>query len=391
MNKPQVLVFIDWYKPFFKAGGPVRSLVNLVDHLHDRIDFHIVAGDRDYTAAQAPESLMKDQWVQLGEGERVWYASAGKRSLKQWRSLLRERAWDVVYINGLYSKWSTIAPLWLMRESQQRRIVAVRGMLARGPMRQGAAKKRAFLLAMKTAGCFKGVEFQATNAEEAEDIKRWIGRDAKVHLVPNLGRKLEAKEPARIDKQPGELRLVSVGRSGLAVAFVGRIAPEKNTLFAIERLMKLEGNVRLDLYGTVYDQAYWKRCQEAIAQLPPNVKVMWHDHIGEEKVRGVIEQAHVVFMPSVGENFGHTMLEALVAGRPLLISDRTPWKELEAKRAGWDLPLEEPGRFEQVLIELVGMDAMTFAQLCAASAAIGLRYADPVASVGSYAQLFRGD
>lgn len=378
MSKPQVLVFIDWYKPFFKAGGPVRSLVNLVDHLHARIDFHIVAGDRDYTAAAAPEALPKDQWVELGEGERVWYASPSRRTLKQWRALLKERAWDVVYINGLYSKWSTIAPLWLLRGSKQRRIVAVRGMLARGPMKQSAAKKRAFLLAMKTAGCFKGVEFQATNAEEAEDIQRWIGRDAKVHLVPNLGRRLEAKEAARIGKRPGVLRLVSVGR----------IAPEKNTLFAIERLRGIGGEVHLDLYGTVYDQAYWRRCQEAIALLPPNVKVEWHDHIAEDRVRGAIEQAHAVFMPSVGENFGHTMLEALVAGRPLLISDRTPWKELEAKHAGWDLPLEQPEQFERVIAGLLAMDQTGYDAWMQGAAALGQRYLADTTSLERSLALF---
>lgn len=366
MSKPQVLAFIDWYKPFFKAGGPVRSMVNLVDHLHDRVDFHIVTGDRDYTANASPEDLPKDRWVERDKGERVWYASPGQRTLKQWRALLKERAWDVVYINGLYSKWSTIAPLWLLRGSKQRRIVAVRGMLARGPMKQGAAKKRAFLLAMKTTGCFKGVEFQATNAEEAEDIKRWIGPNVKVHLVPNLGRKLEAKVPLIIDKKPGELRLVSVGR----------IAPEKNTLFAIERLRGLQGDIRFDLYGTVYDHAYWKRCQEAIAQLPPNVKVLWHDHIGEDRVRGVIEQAHAVFMPSVGENFGHTLLEALVAGRPLLISDRTPWKGLLAKTAGWDIPLEEPAWFEEVLEHLAALQQADWERLCKGAATIAARYVD---------------
>ncbi|HRD51523.1 MAG TPA: glycosyltransferase family 4 protein [Flavobacteriales bacterium] len=377
-RKPQVLVFIDWYKPFFKAGGPVRSMVNLVDHLHDLVDFHIVTGDRDYTANASPGDLPKDQWIERDQGERVWYASPSQRTLKQWRVLLKERDWDAVYINGLYSKWSTIAPLWLLRGSKQRRIVAVRGMLAKGPMKQSAAKKRAFLLAMKTTGCYKGVEFQATNNEEVEDIKRWIGPKSKVHLVPNLGRKLEAKEPVAIDKKPGELRLVSVGR----------IAPEKNTLFAIERLCKAEGDIRFDLYGTVYDQAYWKRCQDAIAQLPKNVKVVWHDHIGEDHVRGVIEQAHAVFMPSVGENFGHTMLEALVAGRPLLISDRTPWKGLEEKGAGWDLPLEAPERFERVVAQLLALDQTGYYAWLQGATALGQRYLADTSSLERSLALF---
>ena len=364
MSKPQVLAFIDWYKPFFKAGGPVRSMVNLVDHLHERVDFHIVTGDRDYTARASPADLKRDQWTTCDSGEQVWYASAKQHTLEQWKRLLGERAWDVVYINGLYSKWSTIAPLWILRGSAQRRIVAVRGMLASGPMKQSAAKKRAFLLAMKTTGCFKGVEFQATNTEEEADIRRWIGRNAKVHLVPNLGRKVEVTAPAPIVKEVGKLRLVSVAR----------IAPEKNTLFAIERLQGITGEVRFDLYGTVYDQPYFKRCQEAASKLPPNIDVHWHGHIEQERVAGALAEAHALCMPSVGENFGHTMLEALMVGRPLLISDRTPWKDLERKHAGWDLPLEDPKRFEEVLQLLVDMSSANHGAFVRGASELGARY-----------------
>lgn len=380
MSKPQVLAFIDWYKPFFKAGGPVRSMVNLVDHLHDRVDFHIVTGDRDYTAGSGPKDLVRDAWTTKDAGERVWHASPKQRTLKQWKALLRERTWDVVYINGLYSKWSTIAPLWALRGSRQRRIVAVRGMLAKGPMKQSAAKKRTFLLAMKTTGCFKGVEFQATNAEEVEDIRRWIGGDVKVHLVPNLGRKAGSAVPVPIQKKPGSVRLVSVGR----------IAPEKNTLFAIECLRAVKGYVRFDLYGTVYDQAYWKRCQEAVASLPPNIGVKWHGHIEQDRVSAAIAEAHAVFMPSVGENFGHTMLEALEVGRPLLISDRTPWKDLETKQAGWDLPLEEPGRFAVTINILIGLDQVGLDQLTDGSFRLAARYlSDPDTVERNYALFSR--
>ncbi len=378
MAKPQVLVFIDWYKPFFKAGGPVRSLVNLVDHLHDEVDFHIVAGDRDYTATDPPVELAKDQWVAQDKGEQVWYASPAGRTKAQWKALLSERTWDVVYINGMWSRWSTLLPLWLLKGGKQRRIVAVRGMLASGVMQQKNTLKRAVLLAMRMAGCFTGVEFQATNAEEVEDVKRWIGRDVTVHLVPNLGRMLERNTQAPSSKETGELRLVSVGR----------IAQEKNTLFAIERLAKLQGDVYFDLYGTVYDEAYWQRCQAAIEALPANVQVQWHREVAPEQVPGILADAHVVFMPSVGENFGHTMLEALGVGRPLLISDRTPWKDLQSQRAGWDLALDRPKRFEEVLQELVAMGAEHFEQLSEGAFAMGQRsLSDPTGREG-YRRMF---
>lgn len=364
MTKPQVLVFIDWYKPFYKAGGPVRSLVNLVDHLHDEVDFHIVTDDRDYTANSSPASLQRDQWTTQDKGERVWYASPQGRARSRWTALLAERKWDVVYINGMWSRWSTLLPLWLLRGSTQRRVVAVRGMLASGVMQQKNALKRAVLLAMRMAGCFKGVEYQATNAEEVEDVKRWIGRDVLVHLVPNLGRKLERSAPAHATKKAGELRLVSVGR----------IAQEKNTLFAIERLAKLQGKVRFDLYGTVYDEAYWQRCQAAIAALPRNIQVQWHGEVAPERVPDILAAAHVIFMPSVGENFGHTMLEALSVGRPLLVSDRTPWKDLVRQQAGWDLPLDQVQHFEVVLQQMVGMGEENYAVLAQGAWALAERW-----------------
>lgn len=344
--KPQVLVFIDWYKPHFKAGGPVRSMVNLVEHLGSEVDLHIVTGDRDYTASDANAQLVVDRWTTQDLGEQVWYASPAGRSMQRWKTLLRERQWDAVYINGMWSRWSSLLPLWLLRGSTLRRIVAVRGMLAPGVMVQKSLLKRLVILALRATGCFKGVEFQATSAEEVEDVQRWIGPRTKVHLVPNLGRRISDGPRPPIVKKPGELRLVSVGR----------IAPEKNTLFAIERLRALTGDVRFDLYGTVYDEEYWQQCQRAIAQLPPHVRVQWQGELSPDQVPVVLAAAHVTFMPSLGENFGHSMLESLSVGRPLLISDRTPWKDLERQHAGWDLPLERPESFRSVLERLLSMD-----------------------------------
>lgn len=346
MSRLQVLAFIDWYEPFFKAGGPVRSMLNLADHLQGKVDLHIVTGDREYMGTTSTLELPTDEWITRSKGERVLYASSAGRGMARWRGILRERKWDVVYINGMYSRWSTIVPLWLLRGSTQRRIVAVRGMLAEGAMGQSRFKKRVFLWLMKAFGCFKGVEFQATNEGEVEDIRRWIGTDARVHLVPNLGRPFTASVPRPVEKRVGELRLMSVAR----------IAMEKNTLFAIQRLKEVRGQVTLDLHGTVYDPDYWRKCETAIAQLPTNVRVQWHGPLPSEQVAEVLAGGHALFMPSVGENFGHAVLESLSVGRPVLISDRTPWRDLEQAQAGWDLPLGTPERFEQVLNELVGMD-----------------------------------
>lgn len=362
--KPKVLVFIDWYTPGYKAGGPVRSLVNMVDHLRDRIDFHIVTSDTEYTEDTPYAGIVPDQWTILPGGEKVWYASTAGTNKGVWKQLLEEQEWGCVYVNGLYSRWFSIMPLWLLSGSKQHRVVAPRGMLASGMMEHGRFKKRAFLAGMRTFGCYKGVEFQATNAEEEEDIKHWLQPDSAVHRIPNLGRKLGTPNAQPSDKVAGELKLLSVAR----------IAKEKNTLFAIQCLQGLAGSITFDLYGPIYDDDYWSQCQEAIAQLPAHVRVKHQGTVHPQDVPALMVRYDLLFMPSQGENFGHTMAEALACGLPLLISDRTPWKGLEAARAGWDLPLDDHRAFAKALGTALAMNERDLAVLRDGALAMAARY-----------------
>lgn len=377
MAKPRVLVFIDWYAPGYKAGGPVRSLVNMVDHLRDRVDFHIVTRNTDYTESAAYAGITPDRWTVLPGGESVWYASAAGTSLKAWKRILADGPWDAVYINGLYSWWYNILPLWLSQRMAGRRVVAVRGMLAAGAMRHGALKKLLFLSLARALDLYKGVCFQATNAEEQRDVRLYIAKHAEVALVPNLPRKVWA-QPQPIIKITGAVELVCVAR----------IAVEKNTLLAIECLRNVAGHVQFDLYGPIYHTAYWDKCRAAIALLPPNVKVAHRGAVPPEAVPEVLTAHHALFMPSAGENFGHTMLEALTAGRPLLISDRTPWRGLEADQAGWDLPLDKGEAYAQAVDNLCAMDQAEYDRWSQGAFGRGMRYLADSAPIEASMQLF---
>ena len=367
MDKPKVLVFIDWYLPGYKAGGPVRSLANMVDHLRERIDFHIVTRNTDYTEDVPYPGIQPDSWTALPGGERVWYASSEGMRRSVWKRLLKEERWDAIYINGLYSWWFNILPLWLSLRGPVRRVVAVRGMLASGALRHGSLKKLLFLSFARMLDLYTDVRFQATNTEEERDIRLHISRQAEVRVVPNLARKTGA-EAVHIAKETGTVRLVSLAR----------IAVEKNTLLAIQSLKNVKGTVRFDLYGPIYDEAYWTQCQAAIAQLPEHVEVLHHGTVTPDEVPAVLADHHALFMPSAGENFGHTMLESLTAGRPLLISDRTPWRNLEQQHAGWDLPLDRSELFTEKVDAICGMDQATYDAWSKGAFELGARYlADP--------------
>ena len=160
-------------------------------------------------------------------------------------------------------------------------------------------------------------------------------------------------------KQPGRLR----------VAFLSRISKKKNLLGALQILHGVRGNVELDIYGPIEDEPYWRMCRERMETLPANVRATYRGAVAAADVPGVLAAHDLFFLPTMEENYGHVIREALAAATPVLISDQTPWRNLAAAQIGWDLPLDRPEAFREVLEQCIIMDAPTFAGWSARAAA----------------------
>jgi glycosyltransferase involved in cell wall biosynthesis len=130
----------------------------------------------------------------------------------------------------------------------------------------------------------------------------------------------------------------------------------KNLDGALKMLNGLKGKVEFNIYGPMEDKSYWAECQKIISSLPENIEVKYCGSITHDKVGAVMSEHDIFFLPTLGENFGHVILEVLCAGCPVLISDQTPWQDLEDKGVGWDLPLSKPEMFQEVLQRCVEMN-----------------------------------
>ncbi|WP_010663481.1 glycosyltransferase family 4 protein [Marinilabilia salmonicolor] len=327
-EKKRILIFIDWFLPGYKAGGPVRSMANMIEQFSEEYHFLVVTRNTDYMETK-PYELTADQWVEGPFDSEVYYFSKEGLSFKNMKRLIAETNFDVAYVNGIYSWRFSILPLFFLKRNKI--IVGVRGMLARSAINVKSTKKKVFLNLAKVFGLYKSVVFHATNEQEKRDTRAVFG-EVPVAVAPNLPRKV-LPAPKEISKEKGTLRLVSMAR----------IAPEKNTLFALEALKKYTGGGEIvyDLYGQIYNETYWRDCKAVIDTLPANIHVEYHGLVESDKVAEVIGDYHFLFLPSRGENFGHVILESFTACRPVLISDQTPWRELEKENCGYDLPLEE--------------------------------------------------
>ena len=79
-----------------------------------------------------------------------------------------------------------------------------------------------------------------------------------------------------------------------------------------------------------------------------------------DEVPIVLKSYDFFVLLSEGENFGHAILEGLSAGCPVIISNRTPWRNLESKQIGWDIEVEDKNTILETFQKALDMDQQTY-------------------------------
>ena len=332
---PKVLIFLHYYLPGYRAGGPLQSISNLVTRLGGIVDFSIVASDRDFLSMTPYDAIEPDRWTPLGHAV-VCYLSPSSR-IGKIRRILREQEHDILYLQSFFDPWFSIVPMLLSR-FRKPILIAPRGEFGSGALAQKPWKKKCFLFLFRLFGMHRRVVFHCSTPLEAGEVRKVMGSRSRVRIALNIadaGMRASLGQPAF----DGPLKLV----------FLSRINNKKNLFFALNVLRECCLPVEFRIYGPREDAAYWEQCEAAMAELPENVWACYCGEVVHQKVLETLAENHVMFFPTRNENFGHAICEALKAGVPVLCSDQTPWTELEARGAGWGIPLSRPQEYLEKL------------------------------------------
>lgn len=360
----------------------MRSVSNLVERLGDEYDFRIVCLDRDSTQATPYPNAAGGRWVECGKAQ-VRYLAPGEASLLTWRSLAREVQADVVYLNSLLDRGFSILPMLAIGFSRRYRIVlAPRGELSLGALGLKAVRKSLFIAVARFCRSYSGVHWHATSETEVEDIRREFhpaGTD--VTLASNLSSEPNVTPPRSAEKRAGTLRIV----------YLSRISPKKNLVSAIRMVARLSGDVTLDVWGPIGDVDYWKFCQTELASLPKHIRVTWRGEVPHERVADTLTNYDVFLLPTLGENFGHSIVEALTVGLPVVISDCTPWRHLREAGVGVDLPVENERAFVVALQQFQAMDEPSMVTMRDQCRAYIRRWREHSIDVNQYRSMFGTD
>ena len=357
-DKPRILILTDFYLPGYKSGGGLRTLVNMIERLSDEFDFRVITRNHDGWGDFSPyDSVKTNDWNTVGNA-RVYYFGAKGISLPLLRGLWREVAPDAVYINSFLSTL-TIKAMLLWRSFQVMKktiVIAPEGEFSDGALQIKKRKKKIFLKLTRRLNWNNKIVWKAAAKEEKEDIRRILGEECEIYVAPNLQPKTLFPEYRRENKplkEAGKMRVV----------FLSRVNRKKNLSFALSALAGQKGEIEFDIYGALDDEAYWQECQHLIKQMPENIKVSFKGSLAYEKVAETLVQYHFFILPTLGENFGHVVIEALAAGCPVLLSDKTPWRNLNSQGAGWDLSLDDKETWQAVMQKCIQMSAEDYMAL----------------------------
>lgn len=353
--KRNLVIFYDYYFPAYKAGGPVQSIINLSNVLAGTMNVHVICSAYEIDGSLL-EGIETAQWNNVN-GVQVYYLTHDQKNNKFLRQLIDDIKADAFFINGMFSPRFSIMPLLLWHrvyKGKVKLIVSPRGMLQKSALGQKPLKKALFIRLFKLLGLQKNINWHATDKQELQDLKAVFGAATTAVIIPNIPKR-PAAEITPISKPANSLRLV----------FISLITEMKKLTFALQCLKDIDVEVTFDIYGPVKDPSYWQECQKEIELLPPNIIVRYLGDVKPTLVQQKFAEYHAFFLPTKGENFGHAIYESLSVGRPVIISNKTPWQDLEKNKAGFDIALDNKNKFIGAIMELYRMDADTYRLWCA--------------------------
>jgi glycosyltransferase involved in cell wall biosynthesis len=360
-RKPKILILSDFYLPGFKSGA-LRTIANMVERMSDEFDFWILTGNRDSDGDQSSfVDVRLNQWQPVGKAT-VFYAAPDQLNLKNIRKIVAEAAPDAVYLNSFFSAL-TVKFLLLRRLGKIGKlpiVLAPEGEFSKGAIALKARKKKSFLALALPFGLYDDLIWKAVSSDEKEDIVREIGERGEILIAANMpprtileNFKIESKPP----KKSGAARFV----------FLSRISQKKNLKFALELLKNVSGRATFDIYGSIEDEKYWAECEKLIEKLPETVKVNFQGAVSYEQVAETFGKYHFFLFPTLGENFGHVVIESLAAGTLVVLSDQTPWRNLEKENIGWDLTFDDVSIWRNVVQRCVEMSESEFYEMASSA------------------------
>ena len=304
------------YLPARRYGGTIVSVHGLCRALAARgHDVHVYT-----TSVDGPGDSPVPHGVPVNiDGVKVWYfASKHLRRIYRAPGLgvaLRRHVgdFDVVHTHAIY-----LWPLWTAARSAERAgvpyVVSPRGMLEKELIEQKNAWMKSALIGFVERRTLEGAAaIHVTSRREADEAANFGFNLRKVREIPN-GVDLAAVD-RRLSPHDGIQQII--GR-GPFVLFLGRINWKKGLDRLVAALTQAPG-VRVVIAGNDED-GYQRIVEGRAAAAGVSDRMVFAGEVAGDEKAALLSAARGLVLPSYSENFGNVVLEAMAAGRPVIVT-----------------------------------------------------------------------
>ena len=312
-SKKRIVIMPGHFFPDETSGGPAVSVMNMAKLLSDKYDIFIIASGKRFLD-NSPLEVEKNNWI-LKDDYNIFYLK--NYNIFKIQSLVREVKPSFIYLNSFYSlKW-TFMPLIFFMKGNTKIIIAPRGNFSHKDVNKFSYKKSIYLVITKLIISKMDIRWHFTSSYEYNltypFLKNRLINDSSfiienIHIAP-----------------PIKNTNIKVSND-IKILYFGRIHPKKNLKLAIDIVSEIKElkSYKFDIFGTIEKPEYFDTLKQSF-----NENITYLGPYSHENVHEILENYDVFLFLTQGENYGHTIAEALSSGLPVIISQHTPWSEID--------------------------------------------------------------
>ena len=345
-------------------GGPSQMVRGLSQALaHQGANVTVLTTDANGDEGQAPLEVPLNQPVETDGYQTVYFRCSPFRRYKfslqllQW--LTRHGSeYDIAHIHALFSPVSSMAAT-VARWQRLPYILRPLGTLDPADLAKKKQIKQLYAALLERPNLQGAAALHFTSEQEARVSERF-GVNTEDIVLP-LGVALPGATCS--DTEAQQLIRQRYGIPGYVpiVLFMSRLDPKKGLdllLPALESLRQSNHAFHFILSGgNPQDQAYVEAIGQQIKDSAiANCTTLTGFVSGELKLQ-ILQAADLFVLPSYYENFGIAVAEAMMAGKPVVISDQVHiWQDIQGSQSGWVTGCEQR-ELTQALAEALADDA----------------------------------
>jgi glycosyltransferase involved in cell wall biosynthesis len=324
-------------------GGPSQMVLGLAPALvKEGVEVTILTTDSNGDNGQKSLDVPLNKAIKKDGYEIIYFRCSPFRRYKFSVDLLnwlKQHAseYNLAHIHALFSPVSSFAAR-ICRQQKLPYILRPLGTLDPADLRKKKRLKQVYAAFLERPNLLGAAAIHFTSNQEAK-VSEKFGLKTQDLILP-LGVIPPRREISDSESNNNRLEKFKIPQDIPLVLFMSRIDQKKGLdllIPALEKLLYQGLKFHFVLAGTnpqdlKYEENIQKQIQNSLLQ--PHTTIT--GFVTGELKSALLQAANLFVLPSYYENFGIAVAEAMVAGKPVVISDQVHiWHEIHNSKSGW--------------------------------------------------------